>query len=177
MKLTLATISILFLSLTSALPAEDFADLEERAEPSNAPIDWDGPNASASIKCGKNTYDGHDIFLAAQHAVNLGLLNPPETRGAKSYPHPFDNDDSKGVKLHFPAHCPEHDQNRKEYPLVKNGPYNSGKNNKKYGDERVVFYYDGEAQGVDGHPLVYYCGLMTHEGAERGGFVQCPDGK
>ncbi|KAJ5194501.1 uncharacterized protein N7498_007939 [Penicillium cinerascens] len=122
MKFTLGTASILFLSLTSAVPAEDFANLEEREEPSNAPIDWDGPNNYASIKCGKNNYDGHDIYLATQHAVNLGLLSPPETRGAKSYPHPFENDDSNGVKLHFLAHCPEHDMHRKEYPLVKNGP-------------------------------------------------------
>ena len=46
MKLTLATVSILFLSLTSALPAEDFAGLEERAEPSNAPIDVCYPSAN-----------------------------------------------------------------------------------------------------------------------------------
>jgi len=109
---------------------------------------WDGPNQSASIKCGKNTYDGHDVYLAAQHGVNLGLLSPPETRGEKKFPHAFDHDDSKGVKLHFPKHCPENDKNRQEYPLVKNG-----------------------------HPLVYYCGLMTHDGAAKGGFIQCPDGK
>ncbi|UNI25019.1 hypothetical protein JDV02_010727 [Purpureocillium takamizusanense] len=176
MKITLST-AILFLGLVSALPAEDLIELDDRAEPSNAPIDWDGPNQSASIKCGKNTYDGHDVYLAAQHGVNLGLLSPPETRGEKKFPHAFDHDDSKGVKLHFPKHCPENDKHRQEYPLVKNGPYNGGKNNKKYGDERVVFYYDGKAQGVDGHPLVYYCGLMTHEGAAKGGFIQCPDGK
>ncbi|GJN71073.1 ribonuclease domain-containing protein [Purpureocillium lilacinum] len=176
MKVTL-TAAVLFLGLASALPAEDLIELDDRAEPSNAPIDWDGPNQSASIKCGKNTYDGHDVYLAAQHGVNLGLLSPPETRGEKKFPHAFDHDDSKGVKLHFPKHCPENDKNRQEYPLVKNGPYNGGKNNKKYGDERVVFYYDGKAQGVDGHPLVYYCGLMTHDGAAKGGFIQCPDGK
>jgi hypothetical protein len=34
------------LSLTSALPAEDFAGLEERAEPSNAPIDVCYPSAN-----------------------------------------------------------------------------------------------------------------------------------
>lgn len=39
MKFTLATASILFLSLTSAFPAEDFTALKERTEPSNAPID------------------------------------------------------------------------------------------------------------------------------------------
>ncbi|KAJ5247876.1 hypothetical protein N7468_002859 [Penicillium chermesinum] len=169
MKFTLAAASVLFLGATLALPAERVVDLEARANPSNEPIDWDGPNSSASIQCGKNTYDGLDIYLAAEYAVNLGLLSPPETRGAGNYPNPFDNDDSKGNQLHFPAHCPEHDENRKEYPLVKNGPYNGGKNNRKYGDERVVFYYDGASQGVDGHPLVYYCGLITHEGAPKGG--------
>ncbi|KAL3961133.1 hypothetical protein ACCO45_006250 [Purpureocillium lilacinum] len=159
MKVTL-TAAVLFLGLASALPAEDLIELDDRAEPSNAPIDWDGPNQSASIKCGKNTYDGHDVYLAAQHGVNLGLLSPPETRGEKKFPMLSTTTTARaGV------------------PLVKNGPYNGGKNNKKYGDERVVFYYDGKAQGVDGHPLVYYCGLMTHDGAAKGGFIQCPDGK
>jgi hypothetical protein len=44
MKFTLATASILFLSLASALPADDFADLKEREEPSNAPIDVRHPS-------------------------------------------------------------------------------------------------------------------------------------
>lgn len=47
MKFTLATASILFLSLTSAFPAEDFAALKERAEPSNAPIDVRHPLANS----------------------------------------------------------------------------------------------------------------------------------
>ncbi|CAG8286934.1 unnamed protein product [Penicillium salamii] len=177
MKFALLTASIVFLSLTSALPADELSILEARAKPSDEPIDWDGPGSNRPIKCGKNTYDGHDIYLAAQHAVNLGRLSPPETRGANKYPHAFDNNDSKGVTLRFPAHCPQHDKNRKEYPLVKKGPYDGGKNNKKQGDERVVFYYDGKAKGVGGHPLVYYCGLMTHQGAAKGGFKQCPDGR
>ncbi|KAJ5804124.1 uncharacterized protein N7518_000427 [Penicillium psychrosexuale] len=168
MKFTLASASILFLSLTSALPVEDFADIQEL---------WDGPNASASIKCGKSTYTGHDIYLAAQHAVNLSFLSPPEKRGEKPYPHKFDHNRSKKVDLHFPAHCSEHDDNRQEYPLVKNGPCNGSKNNKKYGKKRAVFYYNGKTEGVDGHPLVYFCGLLTHEGLKDGGFSQCPNGK
>ena len=49
MKFTLTAVSILFLGLASALPAEDFADLEERAEPSNAPIDVNNPSAAMSF--------------------------------------------------------------------------------------------------------------------------------
>ncbi|KAJ6151638.1 hypothetical protein N7470_007235 [Penicillium chermesinum] len=128
-----------------------------------------GPTPLASIQCGKNTYDGLDIYLAAEYAVNLGLLSPPETRGAGNYPNPFDNDDSKGNQLHFPAHCPEHDENRKEYPLVKNGPYNGGKNNRKYGDERVVFYYDGASQGVRRSPIGLLLWLDYPRGCAQGG--------
>ncbi|KJZ69558.1 hypothetical protein HIM_11051 [Hirsutella minnesotensis 3608] len=111
MKFTLTT-SVVLLGLASALPAH----LDAREEPSNAPIDWDGPNSSGTFQCGKNTYDGHYIYLAAQQAVNLGILDPPQTRGAGKYPHPFDNDDSKGVKLKFPAHYPEHGRAPKGVP-------------------------------------------------------------
>ncbi len=38
MKVTL-TAAVLFLGLASALPAEDLIELDDRAEPSNAPID------------------------------------------------------------------------------------------------------------------------------------------
>ena len=44
------------------------------------------PGTYKTVKCGKQTYDGHDIYLAAQHAVNLGRLSHPETRGANKYP-------------------------------------------------------------------------------------------
>ena len=39
MRLALATSLVLFLGLASALPAEELFNLEERAQPSNEPID------------------------------------------------------------------------------------------------------------------------------------------
>jgi hypothetical protein len=88
------------------------------------------------------------------------------------YPHPFDKDDSKGVKLTFPKECPA-DDSRYEYPLMNGSPYDGGKNNVKQGEERVVFYYEDGEISYDGNPQVYYCGIMTHTGAQPGGFLLC----
>ncbi|KAJ0341581.1 hypothetical protein KNSL1_011064 [Colletotrichum chrysophilum] len=88
------------------------------------------------------------------------------------YPHPFPNDDSKGVKLNFPKDCPA-DDSRYEFPLMNGSPYDGGKNNVKQGDERVVFYYEDGEISYDGNPQVYYCGIMTHKGAATGGFLMC----
>ncbi|KAF1962510.1 Ribonuclease/ribotoxin [Byssothecium circinans] len=161
--------SAIFLALlgaTSALPAE----LESRAV-TNDPISFtNGPSLTQSFTCGGIKYTGKDIYNAAQKGTNLHIGK--ETRGKKLYPHPFDKNDSKGVKLVFPKECPA-DKDRYEYPLKKNSVYDGGKSNQSQGDERVVFYYeDGE---VDDKKVnkVYYCGIMTHKGAAPGGFVLC----
>ncbi|KAI1403207.1 hypothetical protein F4819DRAFT_236232 [Hypoxylon fuscum] len=167
MKVSIATAFYLLSTLANAIPV----DTETRATPSNAPITLEnGPNASDSLTCGTKTYTGHEVYLAAQHGVNLGLVG--ETRGKAKYPHPFDNDDSKGNKLTFPKDCPA-DENRKEYPLKNGGVYDGGKSNTNQGDERVVYYEEPGEIGNDGHPLVYYCGIMTHHGAPTGGFLLC----
>jgi len=89
------------------------------------------------------------------------------------YPHAINNDDSKGHKLVFLPNCPA-DMNRMEYPLKKGKTYNGGKNNKKQGDERVVYYYDQSGNNAK-NPTVTYCGIITHKGAAaKGGFVNCP---
>ncbi|KAL8762994.1 MAG: hypothetical protein Q9194_007439 [Teloschistes cf. exilis] len=114
----------------------------EQRQVSNAPIHLiHGPNASEDIKC------------------------------EAKYPHPFNNDDSKGNKLNFPSYCPA-DTNRMEYPLQKT-TYDGGKSNTNTGQERVVYYWNGSDEGVDGHPSVQYCGVMTHTGAPTGGFLLC----
>ncbi|KAI1639197.1 hypothetical protein F4809DRAFT_596984 [Biscogniauxia mediterranea] len=167
MKFTI-TAAIFFLSsITNALPAE----IQVRADPSNSPIHLqNGPDQSQSFKCGTETYTGHDIYLAAQYGVNLAAIG--ETRGKAKYPHPFNNDDSKGNLLKFPPECPA-DTNRKEYPLANGKVYNGGKSNTNTGYERVVYYEKPGELGNDGHPLVHYCGIMTHEGAPTGGFLLC----
>lgn len=102
----------------------------------------------------------------------MALQEIGETRGKAKYPHSFDHDDSKGHKLNFPSYCPE-DKDRMEFPLVKQGPYDGGKSNTKQGDERVVYFYeDGEVDN-NGHAKATYCGIMTHVGAPKGGFLMC----
>lgn len=64
-------------------------------------------------------------------------------------------------------------ENRQEFPVVHDGPYNGGPNNINTGDERVVYYWDKTNIAPDGNPIVYYCGLITHTGAATGGFLKC----
>ncbi|KAJ0352268.1 hypothetical protein COL154_012598 [Colletotrichum chrysophilum] len=166
MRFSISASVLVLLGVASGLPIE----LEARV-PSNAPINLhNGPDSSGSFKCGDKTYSGHEIYLAAQRGTNLHLVG--ETRGRNQYPHPFPNDDSKGVKLNFPKDCPA-DDSRYEFPLMNGSPYDGGKNNVKQGDERVVFYYEDGEISYDGNPQVYYCGIMTHKGAATGGFLMC----
>ncbi|KAI2621156.1 hypothetical protein GGR54DRAFT_647207 [Hypoxylon sp. NC1633] len=167
MKFPITATIFLLTGMAYAIPAEIVA----RATPPSDPIHLqNGPDQDASFNCGTKTYTGKDIYLAAQYGVNLAAIG--ETRGKATYPHPFNNDDSKGNILRFPADCPA-DTNRKEYPLANGKVYDGGKRNTNQGDERVVYYEEPGEVGVDGHPLVYYCGIMTHHGAPTGGFLLC----
>jgi hypothetical protein len=90
------------------------------------------------------------------------------------YPHKYPYNESKKVKLEFPKECPpKMGENRQEFPLIHNGPYNGGPNNEKQGQERVVYYWDRTQVAYDGNPIVYYCGMITHTGAVTGGFLKC----
>lgn len=51
--------------------------------------------------------------------------------------------------------------------------YDGGKNNVKQGDERVVYYWKDGDIDYQGNPNVVYCGIMTHQGAAKGGFLLC----
>ncbi|MCJ1344623.1 hypothetical protein MMC31_002826 [Peltigera leucophlebia] len=189
MKFSYAASVLLALGLAIAAPAQ-----VERRAPSNAPINLEhGPDNDKTYHCGHKDYTGHDIYLSAQRGINLKIAG--ETRGRKSlpdtfpllpsaiittqhslhtgnaYPHPFDNDDSKGNKLNFPSFCPA-DKSRYEFPL-KNPVYDGGKNNVNQGDERVVYYWAPGDIDYEGNPNVQYCGIMTHVGAPSGGFVLC----
>ncbi|KAK1982473.1 hypothetical protein LZ30DRAFT_688385 [Colletotrichum cereale] len=148
----------------SGLPNE----IDARA-PSDAPIDlYNRPDSSSSYRCGDNTYTGHEIYLAAQRGTNLYLAG--ERLGRNKYPHSFHNDDSKGNLLSFPTYCPA-DYSRFEFPLMKGSLYDGSKKDVRQGDERVVYYYEDGATSTDGHPLVYFCGILTHKGAPTGGFM------
>jgi hypothetical protein len=145
-------------------------------------------------KCGKNDneYTGKEIYLAVQRGVNLQKIK--ETRGSKfnhhlvtrtntfadssptepKYPHSYPFNESKRVKLEFLAECPPRmGDKHQEFPIIHDGPYDGGPNNEKYGDERVVYYWDQANVAYDGNPIVYYCGMITHEGAAPGGFLKC----
>ncbi|KAH6887509.1 hypothetical protein B0T10DRAFT_562726 [Thelonectria olida] len=166
MKFFTAATILLLSSIANAVPTE----LEIRADPPNSPVHLkNGPAQSKSFKCGKKTYKGRDIYMAAQYGVNLASIG--EVRGKGKYPHSIEHNDSKGHHLSFPADCPA-DKYRKEYPLKVGGVFNGGKNSKP-SQERVVYYEEPGEIGTDGHPLVYYCGIMTHEGAPTGGFKLC----
>jgi hypothetical protein len=150
-------------------------------------------NMETDPKIGGNSYSAHDIYLAVEYGVVL--QDAGQGRGSKllarehavgftdshpekssqypngRFPHPFTV--NKGPVLGFPANCPANDD-RKEYPLVNNGPYNGGLNNNKWGNERVVYMYENGEIDNDGHPQANFCGIMTHTGAaETGGFVLC----
>ncbi|MCJ1267424.1 hypothetical protein MMC22_007309 [Lobaria immixta] len=157
----------LILGLAIAAPAP--AEVDKR-DPSNAPINLEhGPDNDKTYHCGNKDYTDHDIYLSAQRGINLKIAG--ETRGRNAYPHPFDNDDSKGNKLNFPSFCPA-DKSRYEFPL-KVPVYDGGKNNVNQGDERVVYYWTPGDIDYEGNPNVQYCGIMTHVGAPSGGFLLC----
>lgn len=137
-----------------------FADYDDQLE---------HPPSDGTHHCGNNDYDAHDICLSAQRGIQLKIAG--KTRGKNSYPHSFENDDSKGNKLSFPSWCPA-DTSRYEFPLM-NPVYDGGKNNVKQGDERVVYYWVPGDIDYEGNPNVQYCGIMTHVGAPSGGFLLC----
>ncbi|KAI1077654.1 hypothetical protein F5B20DRAFT_592692 [Whalleya microplaca] len=167
MKVSFTSV-LYFLGAVNALPAFEI----DARQVSNKPITLkNGPDPNDNLQCGDNEYSGRDIYLAAQYGINLALVG--ETRGRNKYPHTFDHDSSKGNTLKFPKECPENDDARKEYPLQVNGRYDGGKNNVKQGDERVVYFHKDDETDIEGHALVYYCGIMTHVGAPAGGFKLC----
>jgi hypothetical protein len=52
--------------------------------------------------------------------IHFVLTKPTEAK----YPHKYPYNESKKVKLEFPSECPpKMGENRQEFPLVNNGPY------------------------------------------------------
>lgn len=130
---------------------------------------------------GSNQYSAKDIYLAAQWGVLLADSTPPQSRGKKSkeypngrFPHAF-TANNNGNSLNFLPGCPDGDDDRQEYPLVANGPYNGGiSNNNKWGNDRVVYMFEEGEEDDDGHPKGTFCGVMTHSGAsDSTSFVLC----
>lgn len=118
-------------------------------------------------------YGLNDVKQSIEHAVDLWQNKPRMTRGHSNHPKALSSDENKGQKLHFSDAC-KADNNRLEYPILKGKVYDGGPRNRKYGNERVVFYYIPGTVGPDGKPVVTYCGLITHTGAGAlGGFKNC----
>jgi hypothetical protein len=99
------------------------------------------------------------------------MENKGRGKNSKEFPNGrFPRDYTAGT-FTFNSNCPA-DSNRQEYPLIFDGSYNGGPRNNKWGDHRVVHYSKGE-EAPDGNPIVYFCGGITHQGAEQGKFQQC----
>lgn len=165
---------------SAAIPKPDASQLLTRAftpqpnDPSMTPVDVRDLASDATMTCGGTTFGYKDIYKAVQWAIILEAENLG--RGKKSndvrfkngrFPHSYDD-----TTYSFNGNCPA-DENREEYPLIKDGPYNGGLRNTQYGDHRVIYYSNG-GEAPDGNPIAYFCGGITHEGAtEEGKFLQC----
>lgn len=178
MKSSIATSLVLLFGAINALPQ---SELEKRAtDPVMVPVTFN-QLPTTSFTCGSNQYSAQDIYLAAQYGVLLADSDPPQFRGKKSteypngrFPHAFTSN-SNGQSLPFLPGCPDGDDDRDEYPLIANGPYNGGiSNNNKWGKDRVVYVYEAGETDDDGHPMATFCGVMTHTGAsDSSSFVLC----
>ena len=175
MKFTLAIATAILASVNSvsALPSNSLSTRQLPDDPSPVPVDVKNLDHDISKKCGSTNFDYHEIYKAVQWGILL--QNADVRRGQKSnefpkgrFPHSYTD-----TQFDFGSDCPS-DDNRQEFPLVTNGPYNGGLNNKKWGDHRVVYYYEpGEINEVNSNPVGYFCGTITHAGAETGKFIEC----
>lgn len=183
MHLSTCIVGAAFVASTSALalPAPSLAStlLTPRAftprddDPEMTPVTVNDLASGASMDCGSVTFNYDDIYKATQWGTLLQETN--KARGAKSkqypngrFPHSYDSTD-----FTFNGDCPA-DENRQEYPLITDGPYNGGLSNKNWGSHRVVYYREPGEIAPDGNPIVYFCGGITHEGAAAQNlFVQC----
>lgn len=177
--LALAGSVLLFSSSTAAvaipqpkdinLLARDFTPQPD--DPSMTPVDVYDLAHDATMTCGSDTFSYDDIYAAVQWSTILEMENLGRGKSSNQFPNGRFPHDYTDTTFFFNGHCPA-DSNRQEYPLIFNGPYNGGKKNNKWGNHRVVHYSKGE-EAADGNPIVYFCGGITHEGAETGKFVQC----
>ncbi|KAI9680486.1 MAG: hypothetical protein M1817_003926 [Caeruleum heppii] len=176
MKTSIVAGLILLCGAVSAAPSPT---LTKRDDPTATPIsvlelpdkDW---------KCGSTTYNRRDVYYAIQWGVLLAEDDPPQGRGRKDnlypngrFPHPFTLNNN-GPELDF-NDCPDNDDARIEYPLVKNGPYNgSPNNNVKWGPDRAVYTHEPGEVDYQGNGVAKFCGIMTHTGAgDSSAFVLC----
>lgn len=156
---------------SSLLVNRDFNPLPD--DPSNGPVSVEDLTHDINKKCGSNTYGYTEIYAAV--AWGIKLREKGIGRGQKSkdfpvgrFPHKYDE-----TKFDFGKNCPP-DDNHQEYPLITSGPYNGGiSNNKQWGPDRVVYYHEPGEVGSNGDPIGYYCGSITHTGANEGEFLQC----
>lgn len=165
-------------SLALALPTSPSSTLIARKftpqpnDPAMTPVDVRDLAQDATMTCGSTTFGYKDIYQAIQwgeilEEENLGRGKKSEAFPQGRFPHSYED-----TQYTFNGNCPA-DSNRQEYPLVKDGPYNGGiSGNNKWGDHRVIYYFKGE-EAPDGNPIGYFCGGLTHEGAETGKFLQC----
>lgn len=160
-----------------AIPESPASGLLARAftpqpdDPSATPVDVKDLAPNATMTCGSDTFSWHDIYLAVQWSTILEMENKGRGKSSGEFPNGRFPHDYTAETFTFNGNCPA-DSNRQEYPLIFDGPYNGGPRNGKWGQHRVIHYSKGE-EAPDGNPIVYFCGGITHVGAEPGKFTQC----
>jgi hypothetical protein len=128
----------------------------------------------STMTCGTTTFTNEEIYESVKWAVLLDEAG--QYRGRKDrkfpsgrFPHSFVDEG-----FTFNEWCPVNDEDRQEYPVMQGRVYNSGLSNTNYGAFRVVYFHDMALVDDAGNPFVYFCGGLTHEGAEEAGkFLQC----
>lgn len=164
-------------TLASALPnpnllfSRGFNPLPD--DPSNSPVSVMDLEQEVSSTCGSNTYTYDQIYDAISWAIKLGEKGIARGKKSKQYPNGRFPHFITSPELSWGDNCPN-DENRMEYPIVFDGPYNGGLRNGQWGEDRVVYYHEPGEVGSNGDPIGYYCGLITHTGADpKSSFLQC----
>ncbi|CZT20694.1 uncharacterized protein RCC_06552 [Ramularia collo-cygni] len=158
-------------STSSQLVARKFTP--QPNDPSMTPVDVLDLDQDVKMTCGSTEFSYKDIYQAVQWGEILEQENLGRGKKSKEFPTGRFPHSYTATEFTFNDNCPA-DDNRQEYPLIKDGPYNGGiSNNVQWGDHRVIYYSKGEV-AADGNPIVYFCGGLTHEDADDDGeFVQC----
>lgn len=131
-------------------------------------------NAGATMTCESDTFTLRDIVDAIEwsHTIadaGLGRGKKSDRYKKGRFPHSYTDEDLGD----WGASCPNGNEDRQTYPLIKkNGPYNGGYRNKEWGPHRVLYMLSSEK--IDDEQSVYFCGGITHENAPTTPeFVRC----
>ncbi|EPS43045.1 hypothetical protein H072_2972 [Dactylellina haptotyla CBS 200.50] len=120
-----------------------------------APVVFSKVQGVTEINCGGKAWNLDQVQSASDES--LGHVNDGSTVGNNNYPHKFNNREG----FDFSKECTEPFY---EFPIVKGGDYDGGPPN----TDRVVI---GTVKGGS----AFFCGAITHTGAEGNNFKECHD--